>query len=724
MLTSIARELWLDDLSEFDGADVPTLLAACAALVGGEPRRAFGLLTALNDDQAPADLMAAVSYTARRLDAGWWPGPTAAVADEAVPSDFPEPNAADAARQLLLTWVGSVVPESLSLRTIATGARRGSKAGARTILDSILLPRLTKRLALARQLNDPICVAHSVLLIMDVCRRAEAPDRAGEAIGDGGPTGVGEAIGDGEAFGDSGAIRADAASVTGGAQEGGETWATAGQALGAYQLALGDALLAPLQSPETQGFDLEARGEPPRIGDAAARAKAGQHYADALSTFESSSAPRGIAAVELRQAWLRQLDGDPTGAAAMLDTAADRFRSAGDGAGWALAKTHLVLAEIRAGRLAVTRPGPTRELASWGTGPGSRSFALGCAGIVHAVALDLRRAGEIESALAAFDLARRMCLALDDSQGALRVAGDLSELYKVLNSSGATIATLEEAITAALARHGGPDARDELDVLAWFEILQLLMALSTQITAKLDVDSMLAIQHRLATLLQRTPGGPRALRPPDEDMLVGLERARRKLIELGEARVGPYGGGPDWAASQAAQIEMAVGSVCSAAAAAHVLALRARAEQAARLGSVDAADTDFAAALAAAGPISETLALSVLAMWGHIPELATRTRRFLSAQREVDPEFAAMLWVNARDYDEAAAVLTTAGTWAAPAQQSRWEPDWDPCGLRARIELGRGRPGQALDFALEGIARFERVVRVAQQRRLPGRRAR
>ena len=97
---------------------------------------------------------------------------------------------------------------------------------------------------------------------------------------------------------------------------------------GTVRLAVGDALLTPLQSPEALGFDLEDRNSAPVLGDQSQRAEAARHYQAARAAFDREDAPRGIAAVDLRLAWLHRLDGDPDAAAELLRATAERFGQA------------------------------------------------------------------------------------------------------------------------------------------------------------------------------------------------------------------------------------------------------------------------------------------------------------------------------------------------------------------------------------------------------------
>ena len=116
----------------------------------------------------------------------------------------------------------------------------------------------------------------------------------------------------------------------------------------------------------------------------------------------------------------------------------------------------------------------------------------------------------------------------------------------------------------------------------------------------------------------------------------------------------------------------------------------------------------FAAALAKAealGPAGTSMSLSVLAQSGRRQELVRRTHAFLDPGPDVDPGFAATLWLNARCFDQAAAVLDAAGLSDPPPAAPY--AGWDELERRARIALGQHRVAAAATYAAEAVRRFE-----------------
>jgi hypothetical protein len=379
------------------------LIAACASLAHGDLDGARTVLAKIDPSSPEAT---SVAYLVWFLDHCWWPGQLGATP----PADAaPAPANPPGDGSLMLTWAGRVLPQSLSLRSLASGALRAGEQQGSLMTDQLLLPQSGRWYQAAEQAADSVALLHAALVIAEVSRRAGRFDLAGQALADARAHSIGTA------------------------------------AAGAYWLCVGDALLTPRQSPETLGYDLEARNAGRSIGNDLERLAAEEFYRAAHDTFAQAGSERGQAAVNLRLAWLHRLSGHPGEAAKLSGAAAEKFAAAGDGAGRVLALTHHLLARLETGQVSATRPGPVSEIAGWATGPGSRSYAAGCAGIVHAEACGLRDSGEVERALAAFDFARRLQRATGDWLGEQLLVGDLGELYARLNSRGATIATAEEA---------------------------------------------------------------------------------------------------------------------------------------------------------------------------------------------------------------------------------------------------------------------------------------
>jgi CHAT domain-containing protein len=664
LITHLVRELNLGPPQPGNDSSIPG--AASAAILDGEPGRLHDLLTGHDLDQLPDEVGRALRSLDWYLRNRWFPGPTGGTVDDEEPMP---PQPAPSTDDLDLFWIADVLPTSLALRNLVTGARRAGEANAAIIFANVAHHRIEEWIRVVGSADEPAAAGHVALLVADIARRAGLTELTRSALDDAGRMAEG--------------------------------WPPL---RGAHRTAEGDALLAPRHSVETLGLDLDERATPAVIGSTADRELAAEHYRAARQAFVDAAAPRGVAAVALRLAWLARLTGDHHAARTLLEAAIGGFADAGDGAGRMLALTHLAVADLAAGRLSATRPGPAVDLVGWAAGPGSRSFALGCAGLVHATACAFRDAGAVEPALAAFDLARRSIRALGDRGAEIALISDLGELYARLNSRGATIATAEDAVADMMAPYGGFDAAGELEVVDWMRLLDLLMTLSNQYQLEQDVDGIVGVGQRLLSLLQRAPGGPRTPVESSADVLVGARAAQRRIAELGASRGGPLGGGREWAELESAQIDLMVATVSNTLDQSVVLELRCRAEQAARAGRAADAERGFDRALRAAVG-RPTLTLAVLGMAGRRSELRAQTRAFLGTAPDVDSEFAATMWLNAGLHEEAADSLD--GGEEMPVRGPRTPADWDACTLRARIAAGRGRLPDAARFADEAVHRFE-----------------
>ncbi|SFR28101.1 CHAT domain-containing protein [Lentzea waywayandensis] len=662
LIAALARDLWVT-------AEAGTPLEeVCAAIGAGEPRRALRLLEDLGQNGSGDDAVEALRYCATYLDAQWWPGGTDC---GVLPPPKPTPRSA---RTLLSAVAEEIVPVSLVLRTLATGARRAGEDQGAQMLGTVLLPTITEWQALAEQAGDGTAAAYVELLRADVERRAGRHERTAALL---------EMV-------HSRAADMDALSV------------------GLVHLAAGDAALTPLQSPETLGFDLAARGDAAVLGDARARAQVLDHYRNARAAFVAARSPRGVASTDLRLAWLHRLDGRPDAARETLEAAAEGFRAAADGAGHVLALTHLAVAGLSDERPSPDQPDLVAHATAWVTGGGSRSFALGCAGIVHCAANAFHDAGDVEASLAAYELSRRLVRALGDPDAELTVISDLGELYARLNSRGATIATIEETLVERMAPHDGLSGTGQLDPVTWLGVVHLLAWLGDQLIRERDPDSLAGLHDRAALLFARAPGGPRPLHAPVQDPLSRIEQAKRDLTVLREARGGPHAGGQDWAAMEQANVDIAARCLADVVAMADVMTHQTSALAAAQRGDTAKAESEFAAALAATDSAGHSLALAVLAGWGRRDELLTRTRAYFDGSPEIDPEQAATLWLNARAFGNAKSALGAEWTLPSTMDSPVWRQDWEGHVLRARIALGLGRSTEAASFAADGAVRFER----------------
>ena len=394
----------------------------------------------------------------------------------------PAPPTADPQRDLLLAWVVNFLPESLSCRSLATGARRAGVAQGRQMASAIA-STIADRAIAAHDLGELVDAVHATLVLADVFRRAGAADLADNMV----------------------AVAEPLADQTG----------PIGTA--ACLLFRGDRQLCPLQSPETLGFDLEAPTAAPDRPDRAARREAAAAYRAALDLYQDAGANRGLGAVALRLAQLARHDADHDGAGRWATQAVDAFTAAGDGAGRTLALTHAAVAALDAGSVVRARLLPVDQIAEWAANLGSQSYAIGCARIVHAWACWAADRGRIDVSLGGFDLATAMTRRLPGAgEFTVDAAEDASHLYARLNSRGVTIAVCEEALAELLASQGGVDAEGPLADVTWLRAANFATTIQLEALAERDPEGLDRSAHTACRLLARAPAARehRGRRPP------------------------------------------------------------------------------------------------------------------------------------------------------------------------------------------------------------------
>jgi hypothetical protein len=159
--TATIRDSWADDSSgREDGVG-----GACAAIARGDLRRAREVLGQIEPGSAEA---VTVGYLVGFMTACWWPGTvgTMPVDNSAIPAAPPDTNS------LVLTWMGQVLAQSMSMRVLATGALRAGPTQGTTIVEQLLLPRLLRWCQAAQNAGDEVAFVHALLLIADVAQRA------------------------------------------------------------------------------------------------------------------------------------------------------------------------------------------------------------------------------------------------------------------------------------------------------------------------------------------------------------------------------------------------------------------------------------------------------------------------------------------------------------------------------------------------------------------------
>ena len=106
----LIREFWAGRPVSFYDSGVAPLIAACAALAAGEPRRAAGFLAGADGADRTGPLGLALQNLAWMLDNCWWPGQTGTIPSDPARMPAGEAYAMDS---LLLAWLGQVLPVDL-----------------------------------------------------------------------------------------------------------------------------------------------------------------------------------------------------------------------------------------------------------------------------------------------------------------------------------------------------------------------------------------------------------------------------------------------------------------------------------------------------------------------------------------------------------------------------------------------------------------------------------
>jgi CHAT domain-containing protein len=378
--------------------------------------------------------------------------------------------------------------------------------------------------------------------------------------------------------------------------------------VGVCHMTRGDWLAAPYSAPEVWNQAMREDGKlgflpgagppgPPGPGRedlAAARAA----YAQAGELFLAAGAPRGLAALRLRDGYLAAVEGDYGRAGEHAGEARRTFEEAGDCLGAWVARAHQALSGVGVGG----RPDDSatgRAVGAWGREGGSFSFALGLGFLFLQVGWRwLLAQGDFERALACCRLA----------EDVFRALGATHTLAICLEGQGRAWELLGEH-SAALAAHEN----------AWglhTEVLQTQPALAAAAWAR-------------AVLLGSDITGAHLSR---EDP-VGMEGAAARLQALLGHPLAPAGPEGKEAEVRDTLRQHAADEIAMVG----VMAPLQRARSAQRAGEGEEAQRQFGLAVAAArraGPDRrDFLEATVLGYWERYPEAAEAFQRHLAFQR-------------------------------------------------------------------------------------------
>ncbi len=276
----------------------------------------------------------------------------------------------------------------------------------------------------------------------------------------------------------------------------------------------GDWLAAPFSSPLLMNFLLsEGSSEGSDLGWLAEKNEASREsldvsgardaYDKAEQLFSEAKAPRGLANVQLRRAWLSAVNDDFQSAAKQAESARAAFERCGDMLGYSLAQTHLATYLVGAGH----RPEPaelTAAIGGWGGERGSFSFALGLGLVVNRAARDwLTRRGDYERAVGCYRLAQALFVALGAPSNSAQTLIDRGRAHQAVGDRVTALTLYEQALDAMEKEiHARTSLRDALRR----RIIMLAASIYQLYQQRTDADGMersaLRIEAQVGTLPQ------------------------------------------------------------------------------------------------------------------------------------------------------------------------------------------------------------------------------
>ena len=615
-----------------DAAELP-LLAAATALNVGAAKRALRTLEAQtyvpgSDAAIVADALVNLGQT---LDRNWFPGGAGAVLEEGdigrIAGAPPATASEVPAVQLLVTVTCDLAAMVPVWRNIVENARRsGQPAPVATILAQV--ESVGERIT---QFGVPGAVAYVALVHADLLWRA----------------GQWQAVSDRHAW----AFQTYQAAndVTG---------------VGACWLTKGDWSAAPLSHPDLLGLSLDA---PTNQGGAVVEpdpASARTSYEQARTCFEAGGAGRGLAAVELRLAYLDAQTEEWASADGHLGRAVALAHQSGDPSLERLAAVHRAIAALAAdGPVDPTAVGG--EVARWAQEDGSYSYARGLARLCLAVARQLREKGEVLRARPPLRVADAINTGIGAVLEPALVSGEFAQLYGGANYRRAMLVLTELELESKIAAVSSPAE----DPLVWLSLVDASMQ------ANLN-----AIQ----------------LRDPD-----AIERTAKRLERVAGLAPAGSAGGPEWS-----PVAVTTPVVDSTVAQAHVLAPLYRGTQARDDGRADDAERLFDEAQHAAdalGPDGGLLGLVVLATRRRRDEGLQLAHTLVSAG-QVPPDFAAELFQRLGAPKDAKTEFAKVDAMGPQAPSPR---PWEALALPAEIHQSLGESLDAVTLSTKGVELFE-----------------
>jgi hypothetical protein len=183
-------------------------------------------------------------------------------------------------------------------------------------------------------------------------------------------------------------------------------------------------------------------------------ARAGYEYA--RKSFLRSMSPRGLASIELREAYLDDLAANFEAAISAASSAADRFASAGDHLNARVARIHALLHRIHRNPFEWDAE-TVREVGEWGKDKGSVSWALGLGLLLTAKGRNwIQEQGDGDRSIACYRHAQALYEALGAEVNVAQSLVDRAEVHRLSSETDVYLSLSQQALDKYL------DCRDRL----------------------------------------------------------------------------------------------------------------------------------------------------------------------------------------------------------------------------------------------------------------------
>ena len=643
--TSVLRRDLRDRPTGLLDDGVPWRIAAAAALLAGEPQRAFAVLKQADPAARSSPEWAALHNLAYWLEVNWWPGDTGSRVTEGtrLPDErtMEIQRTGDEQRDLRIDIVSKVQFELTSTRSIVRSMARlyGARSAAAAWSQ---LNGIRGRMKSAARI-DASAAAFLTVELAELCRLWGLNPMATTYL-----------------------ARARLA------------YAAQADSLGLARCLLveADRLVAPTTFTETLGFDLEFLDVARPAPTAAQADRARRLYLEARKRYRAVLSMRGVCASYLGEGCLDFLIGRAEQAENRLREAHQLARRAGDGATAHLALINAALAAVAAGRLSAAMPGPGAEIERWAKTVGSSSYGRGLAQLVLAAGHTWRIAGDLEPARVTLTLALDLAFRLAGPAEQRDAMTELGYLFREINSMGPALANYQRALSARLEQFGGPGGSGPVEPRTWLEIVQLIASMLDLHASERDPDDLARTTALAASVLARGPiEGSAPATAFDILGVDGNERIQAAQWQAERAKAVP--GESAFRDNDARSFALARTVLANAIARTRVLEPLYRAYRCQREGDDATAADLFETALAEAtalGDAGRSLLIIVLSAVGRRGEAQAVLRELTRDAPAADPDMVIPLCAQAGAHDEVVRLVRSLPLQADPGWRdlTRW----------------------------------------------------